>query len=152
MYILNFVKLPKDINEKKEIISIFENVLDNQNVSLQCFEDISNLKEDDVKMNKDKSKSLLQEFKMNKNSFFIHIKQKAIDYSQAIQKSKEIIDKLLNEIYYEYSSSKISYFHHAICIEEVNHEIKIPVISPPLDSYQERGSLKFFNSFNKSLS
>ena len=149
---IKFCKLPKDINEKKEIISIFENVLDNQNVSLQCFEDISNLKEDDVKMNKDKSKSLLQEFKMNKNSFFIHIKQKAIDYSQAIQKSKEIIDKLLNEIYYEYSSSKISYFHHAICIEEVNHEIKIPVISPPLDSYQERGSLKFFNSFNKSLS
>lgn len=103
-------------------------------------------------MNREKSEVLLKNFKMNENSFFIRIKQRAIDYNQAIQKSKEIIDKLLNEIYYEYSNSKISYFHHAICIKEVDNEIKIPVINPQIDSYQERGSLTFFNSFNESLS
>ena len=82
---------------------------------------------------------------------FIKIKKEAIDYDQAVKKSKDIIDKLLNEIYFEYSSSQISYFHHAICIKDSEKEIKMPIINPQIDNIQERGSLKFFNSFNESL-
>ena len=148
---IKFCKLPKEINERAEIISIFKWVLGDENVSLDCFDEINILTNNDIRMNKDKSEILLWNFKKPKSSLFIKIKKEAIDYDQAVKKSKDIIDKLLNEIYFEYSSSQISYFHHAICIKDSEQEIKMPIINPQIDNIQERGSLKFFNSFNESL-